>query len=256
MKEINNTTLPYIICHMVSSVDGKVTGDFLYSPGCEESTEIYYEINRKYKAVGSGGFICGRVTMESSFTGGWYPDLSKYEPIKRENGIYTDHWSETQSGYYAIALDPKGKLGWQGAFIEDSDPGYDKAQIIEVLTQQADGRYLSYLQEMGITYFFAGESEIDVRLALKILKDHLSPEFYLLEGGSIINGYFLRSGCVDEISLVTAPITANPDSKPLFMNGDVFDFEPASIEQKGNTIITNYKKISQRRYPHTKNTSV
>ncbi|MEE0969578.1 MAG: 5-amino-6-(5-phosphoribosylamino)uracil reductase, partial [Clostridia bacterium] len=68
---------PYIICHMVTSLDGKVTGDFLGNPECAAACETYYEINRNLK---SNGFICGRVTMESSFTGGYYPDLSEYEP--------------------------------------------------------------------------------------------------------------------------------------------------------------------------------
>ena len=39
---------PYVICHMVTSIDGKVTGDFLYRPECEKATDIYYEINRNY----------------------------------------------------------------------------------------------------------------------------------------------------------------------------------------------------------------
>ncbi|MBQ8026842.1 MAG: 5-amino-6-(5-phosphoribosylamino)uracil reductase, partial [Clostridia bacterium] len=66
---------PYIICHMVTSIDGKVTGEFLSSPECSAAVEKYYDINRDIK---SNGFICGRVTMEGSFTGGWYPDLSQY----------------------------------------------------------------------------------------------------------------------------------------------------------------------------------
>ena len=61
---------PYIICHMVTSLDGKVTGDFLSLPSCEAATEVYYEINREYKDSNLDGFICGRVTMEGSFTGG------------------------------------------------------------------------------------------------------------------------------------------------------------------------------------------
>lgn len=42
---------PYIICHMVTSLDGKVTGDFLFKPECEGATEIYYDINRKLKCI-------------------------------------------------------------------------------------------------------------------------------------------------------------------------------------------------------------
>ena len=41
---------PHIICHMVVSLDGKVTGDFLSAPECEKGTDIYYEINRNFAA--------------------------------------------------------------------------------------------------------------------------------------------------------------------------------------------------------------
>ena len=160
---------PYIVCHMVTSIDGKVTGDFLSHPLCEAATEIYYEMNRTYKEKGGSGFICGRVTMEQSFTGGWYPDLSGYSPILPDpvlQNFLPD--PKDMSGFYAIAFDPKGKLGWRAPFIEDSDPGYDRAQVIEVLTEQVDGRYLAYLREQGIPYLFAGKEAIDVALALNV----------------------------------------------------------------------------------------
>lgn len=233
---------PYIVCHMVTSIDGKVTGEFLSHPECEAATEVYYEMNREYKAQGSGGFICGRVTMEGSFTGGWYPELSSYQPVPKTLGHYMNYWSDDVAdvNYFAIAFDPKGKLGWRSNVIEDSDPGYGGARIIEVLTEQVDPRYLAYLKEKEISYFFAGETEIDVPLALKILHDHLSPRFYVLEGGSIINGHFLCADCVDEISLVQASITAGKDSKPLFMNGDVCDFELAEAAKKNETLVMRY----------------
>ena len=37
---------PYIICHMVTSLDGKVTGDFLFAPECAAANEGYYQLNR------------------------------------------------------------------------------------------------------------------------------------------------------------------------------------------------------------------
>ena len=49
---------PYIICHMVTSIDGKVTGDFLFRPECAGATETYYRLNRELRA---NGFICGRI---------------------------------------------------------------------------------------------------------------------------------------------------------------------------------------------------
>ena len=83
--------------------------------------------------------------------------------------------------------------------IEDCDPGYDRAEVIEVLTNAVDGRYLAYLCEIGIPYVIAGDDTIDVELALSKISEHLAPKFYLLEGGSIVNGHFLCADCVDEL---------------------------------------------------------
>ena len=231
---------PYIICHMVTSIDGKVTGDYLYRPECEKATDIYYEINRNYKA---DGFICGRVTMEGSFTNGYYPDLSGYEPVKPDP-VPMNFWldEEYMSGFYAVAFDPKGKLGWKSNRIIDEDPGYGGAQIIEVLTEAVDERYLAYLQEMEIPYIFAGETEIDVELALHTLAVH-GINTLLLEGGSVVNGYFERADMIDELSLVIAPVIADAGDKPLFMDSTRADFKLKELKQYDNGVVwMNYVK--------------
>lgn len=227
---------PYIICHMVTSIDGKVTGEFLSRPECEEATDIYYELNREYNRNGASGFICGRVTMESSFTGGWYPDLAKYQPIENKDDFIPDNLS----GFYAVSFDPKGKLGWKSNKIIDEDPGYGDAQIIEVLTEQADSRYLAYLQSMEIPYIFAGKTEIDVKIALEKLKNLMDINCLLLEGGSIVNGYFQRADVIDELSLVVAPIVADAEDKPLFMDSTLSEFKPKEIQQYGDVVWMNY----------------
>lgn len=212
---------PYIICHMLTSIDGKVTGKFLQTEEAAKACDTYYCINRELKC---DGFICGRVTMEESFTGGWYPDLNKYESLIHSTQTKTDYIPEDMTGFYAIAFDPKGKLGWKSNHIIDDDPGYDNARIIEVLTEQADSRYLAYLQAMDIPYIFAGKTEIDVELALYKLHNAAGIDKLLLEGGSVVNGHFLRAGVVDELSLVVVPVTAAKNDKPLFMDGEVSDF--------------------------------
>lgn len=151
---------------MVASIDGKVTGDFLSRPECEKATDIYYELNREYNKNGTSGFICGRVTMESSFTGGWYPDLTKYEPIENKDDFIPDNLT----GFYAVSFDPKGKLGWKSNKIIDEDPGYGNAQIIEVLTEQVDGRYLAYLQKRTFRISLQAKPKLMLKLLLKNLK--------------------------------------------------------------------------------------
>lgn len=233
---------PYIICHMVTSIDGKVTGDFLSKSISQKACDIYYEINRNSN---SNGFICGRVTMEGSFTGGYYPDLSKYKPIKPDPCrvdfvIDKDH----MSGFYAVAFDTNGKLGWKSNRIidPDGDPGYDGAQIIEVLSENVDERYLGYLEEMEIPYIFAGKDKIDVELALFKLKNIFDIESLLLEGGSIINGAFQRVDAIDELSLVIAPVIADKDDKPLFMDGTIRSFELKDSYNRDGVLVMNYKK--------------
>lgn len=237
-KEMNR---PYIICHMTTSIDGKVTGDFLSCPECQGATEIYYDINRTLK---SNGFICGRVTMEGSFTGGYYPDLSQYPAEKSGE----DFVPQNLSGFYAVAFDTKGRLGWKSDKIidPDGDPGYDGAQIIEVITTLADERYLGYLRAMGIGYIFAGEREIDVSLALLKLREKFGCEVLLLEGGSIINGAFQRADVIDELSLVVAPLIAQESDKPLFTDSDFSAFKLVRAESKDGNIVMNYKRNSEK----------
>ena len=244
MIEVDKMNRPYIICHMVTSVDGKVTGDFLSHPSAEPAISTYYEINRKYKNQGSNGFICGRVTMEGSFTGGWYPDLTEYAAVTKDGDLKRDFIPEKLSGYYAIAFDTHGRLGWRSATVidPDGDPGYDGAQIIEVLSEGIDERYLGYLEAMGIPYIFAGKDHIDVAIALSKLKDLFGCDTLLLEGGSIINGAFARAGAVDEISLVVAPVAADKEGKSLFMDSVILDLEMTNVENENGTLVLNYKK--------------
>jgi len=151
---------PYIICHMTTSIDGKVTGEFLNREECVPATEEYFRLNREFPAE---AFACGRVTMEESFTGGWYPDLSEYEGVKgREDFI-----ANQAAARYAIAFDRKGKLGWKTSEIEDEDPGYGGAHIVEVLCEDVKDAYLAFLQNIGVSYIFAGKTEMVLDMALE-----------------------------------------------------------------------------------------
>ena len=226
---------PYIICHMVTSLDGKVTGKFLYANECHEATAAYYQINRDFKA---DAYACGRVTMEGSFTGGWYPDLSAYALLYD----ISDYLVEERSGIYAVAFDPHGRLGWRGTLIIDEDPSYDKAQIVEVLTRQVDPRYLRYLQVAGIPYIFAGEDELDIEEALQKLQTCFGINKLLLEGGSILDGAFQRAGVIDELSLVMAPIVGEANSKPLFTAAHMENYRLTDTKQYGSALWLNYKK--------------
>lgn len=215
---------PLVICHMMTSIDGKVTGDFLTSPAGLQVSEAYYELNRKLKG---DAFACGRVTMETSFTDGFHPDLSAFSDadIPHEDYIAQKH------GYYAVSFDRHGAVGWQSGILHDEDPGYDDCHIIEVLSEDTPTAMLAYYRKIGVSYIFAGQDDIDIHTALNKLYTLFDIKVLLLEGGSIINGAFLRADAVDNISQVIAPIVANQDDKPLFDKAQMIDFRLLGCER-------------------------
>ena len=215
---------PFVVCHMSMSLDGKVTGDFLQLPRCRAASQAYYRIHRDY---GASAFACGRVTMEESFTAGYRPDLSRFDGSVM---VPMDHVADENASFFAVAFDRHGSLGWKGARIEDEDPGYDGAHIVEVLCESVPQACLSYLHEMGVSYIFAGKDDIDLALALRKLREIFGIRRILLEGGSLLNGAFLRADLVDELSLVMMPVTASAGDRSLFDAGVTTAFRLEDVQ--------------------------
>ena len=238
---------PHIICHMTVSIDGKVTGDFLKQEECAPAIEEYYVLHRQFPAE---AFACGRVTMEESFTGGWYPDLTEFENIKVDR---EDYIANQDAERYAVAFDRKGRIGWKKAEIEDEDPGYGGAHIIEVLCEEVPDAYLAYLQKIGVSYIFAGKTEMDLEAALEKLWSNFFINDLVLEGGSEINGAFQRAGLIDEISLVQASVVAGAEGKLLFEDSiiDKFILREANI-LSDSALWLRYLKKNNRTSPTIK----
>ena len=56
--------------------------------------------------------------------------------------------------------------------------------------------YILYLKSIGLSYIFDGKDDIDIKLALKKLKNIFGIKIILMEGGPILNGAFLREICL------------------------------------------------------------
>lgn len=230
---------PYIVLHMLISIDGKITGGYMNTDMASALCEEYYRINREYKA---DAFACGRITMEGSFTQGVKPDLTPYEGVRfpREDYIAKQH------GYYAVSIDPHGRLGWYGSEIKDEDPGYDDAHIIEVLTDDIQEEYLAFLRDKGISYIFCGKEKIDVKLMNEKLVKFFGIKKLMLEGGGLTDSLFLDADCIDEMSLVVVPlIDVDKDGIDLFAGKscNVQEYALKSCEKlTANGLWLNYVK--------------
>ena len=224
---------------MLMSIDGKITGDYMSTNTCNLLSEEYYRINREYNA---DAYLCGRVTMEGSFTGGVKPNLTQYKGIKIP---HTDYIAKKYK-YYAISIDPHGRLGWYGSEIKDYDPGYNDAHIIEVLTDNIQDEYLAFLKEKGISYIFCGHNQIDVSIMNEKLYHLFNIKKILLKGGGLTNSLFLNSDTIDEMSLVIVPlIDQDNNTINLFTNKNCNIQEYEIIQFKKlpeNGLWLNYKR--------------
>ncbi|MEC0111212.1 RibD family protein [Paenibacillus taichungensis] len=190
---------PYIICHMLTSLDGKIAGDYLSEERAKYFTNKYEEIHEQY---GIKAWICGRITMEKHFT------LENELDLDHKNAPYiprTDYVADVEATHYAIAVDPSGKLAWTHNTITDDDDR-EGHHIVEVLTERVSDAYLAHLRKKGVSYVFGGKDRLNFTVIMEKLKKLFSIDQVLLEGGGVINGSFLNEGLIDEISLVFVPI--------------------------------------------------
>jgi 2,5-diamino-6-(ribosylamino)-4(3H)-pyrimidinone 5'-phosphate reductase len=183
---------PYVTCHMMPSVDGRLRTDRWDIP--ETGHKEYERTADSYRA---DAWVCGRKTMQEFAKG-------RRRPGRRRAGVIprTDYVVPREKGQrYAIAIDTRGKLAWTDGRIE-GDP------LIEILTEDVSDGYLAFLREKSVSYVFAGKraGRADLALALRKLREKFGIKRLMLEGGGETNGSFLRAGLVDELSLLLTPV--------------------------------------------------
>lgn len=204
---------PYIICHMLASVDGRITGPYMDTQEAYWGDQAFEHINTEFHC---DAWMNGRTTVEENMTLGRKPELQEGGKIYP----YDDYVAETDAKMYMVAVDPSGKLGWTQNYVQYASR--PKAHIIEVLTKKAPAAYLSYLRGLHISYIIAGESELDCSVAVQKLKTLFGIQRLKLGGGGILNWSFLQAGLVDEFSVVIAPVADGSTGMPaLFDRGRI-----------------------------------
>lgn len=204
---------PYVICHMASTVDGRIISANWGNRETRKKFSTIYE--NCHNSFDSQAWMVGRVTMEKDFTEGKQPELKPPgKAFSKEPYI-----GDKEAISFAVAIDPSGKLGWKTNAI-------DGDHVIEILTEQVTDEYLYYLQRQGISYIFAGSNEINFEVALLQLADLFPIKTIMLEGGGHINGSLLNAGLIDELSLLMLPVADGTPKTPT-------TFEVSEYLQKG-----------------------
>src|SRR5262245_4385774 len=95
-------TRPYVICHMVPSIDGRIVTTHWKLP-----SSVHAEHERTAATFEANAWMIGRISMEPHAGQAKVPRRSRRARIPR-----TDFIATRDANSYAIALDPAGKLRW------------------------------------------------------------------------------------------------------------------------------------------------
>jgi riboflavin biosynthesis pyrimidine reductase len=196
---------PHVICHMAASVDGR-TLNSRWRPDGKLASALF---ERLHDELGGDAWLVGRVTGQE------FAKAKAYSAETSQSFPRQAWFARRDAEAYGVVLDAHGKIAWGR-----SDIGGDP--IIAVLTEKVSDAHLAGLRGEGVSYIFAGETELDLSLVLEILNRELGVKRLLLEGGGGANGAFLRAGLVDEISLILCPAVDGARGAP-----SVFDSSEA-----------------------------
>lgn len=236
---------PYVICHMLTSLDGKIDGAFFSAPECSPSISEYGNIRKFY---GCQATLYGTNTMKGGYSDGLAGKLPEAPVhIPKEDYIVL---SDVDN--YIVSIDVEGILGWDSGYIEKK--GRPRAHVIEVLTEKVSEDYLFYLQEHHVSYLFAGEEQLDCGQLLQKLKTMFGIEKLMVAGGGMINWSFLQEDLLDELSLVIAPVAdGGTTSVSIFERADFLpQKKPAAFtlqevkQTEGGSLWLRYRRESAK----------
>jgi riboflavin biosynthesis pyrimidine reductase len=184
---------PKIICHMVTSIDGRLHPSRFTAPAYGIDAAV---LRRHYDGVADSfkteGWMVGRTTMQEIAKGAARPAAAT-SSFSRET-----YRGDRRTRNLAVAIDPHGKVHY----------GKDNAlgdHVVAVLGEHVPDAYLAELREDGASYLFAGSDGRDMPKAMQALHETFGVETLLLEGGAATNGSFLKQRLTDEISVLIHP---------------------------------------------------
>ncbi len=199
---------PYVICHMISSVDGSVAvGHWTEGPG-NSKTERSAAYAKVHAALCGDAWLVSRVTMA---------EMTRAAPHPSSDGDRAERpyrFANRNSKAYAIALDSSGRPHFE-------KPEVDGDHVVVLLGGDVTDSHLREMAADGVSYIVADGAEIDLLATLEVLGRELGIQRLLLEGGGGINGSLLAAGLVDEISLIMAPaVDGRTASRSIFEAGE------------------------------------
>ena len=183
---------PKVICHIMSSVDGRLLPGRWTAPfdGTNPS-ELFKEYAAIGKTLGADAWMFGKATAREAFP---YKFMPKGDPIGKGGKFFIGN---TTSSRLFITIDPDADI----FFTSDRLRGDN---ILTILGKNATTDYLAALEEKGVSYLVT-DDVCNLRKVFTLVKHYFNVEIISLQGGGIIDGAMLAQGLINELSLVIYP---------------------------------------------------
>lgn len=204
---------PYIVCHMMMSVDGRI--DCGMTVKIAGSSEYYETLDALHTPTTLSGRVTAQLEMAEpgAFTAKNPADAAGKEFFSKKR---------TASGYQVV-VDTRGTLLWRDD--RDSD-----SPLIVIMSELVSNEYLAYLDSLDISWIVCGENHIDLRRASEILFTEFGVERMAIVGGGTINGAFLDDGLLDEVSILLGPGIDGRKGMTSTFDGLPMDREPVNLK--------------------------
>ncbi len=187
---------PYIICHMLQSIDGKITGAYFSDEKTMKLAGLYKEMSEQFQA---DGIIYGSVTAQEFFHHGHFENQETLDTHTQPQNFIV----ENNINQWIVVLDPMGSISWDKQSLQH--PKAQNKTIVVIVNNHVSDTYLKHLKSLNISYILGGNHEINFPYVLDILYSQCHIQKLLLQGGGIINASLVSEDLVDEISLIITP---------------------------------------------------
>lgn len=187
---------PYIICHMIQALDGRIDCDVMDRI---DDSEHYYSTLASLECDAT---IEGCVTLRMHYArkiSGGDPDLEAIKAEGNHSKAGTLFFKAKESSHWAVGVDTHGSLLW-----DDNVEAMFERPLIMILSETVPSYYLEYLKRKGISFITTPGGSIDLGYAMDVLSREFGIRRLAVVGGGHLNASFLSQGLIDEISMLLA----------------------------------------------------
>ena len=184
--------VPKIICHVMSSVDGRlIDGRWSapYEAAHDELLKVYAAIGRE---LHTDAWMFGRNTVRAVFPYKW--GVVGHAVPSDFPAVFV---GERRSKRMFVVADPEADIYFTSPVLRGDD-------ILVIVGRNATEEYLAHLREKEISYIVIDDAT-DLRTGLEAVGREFGIRSVSVQGGGILNGALLSEGLIDELSLVVYP---------------------------------------------------